>query len=178
MSIRTRIGASLRSNVGVAVEAALLGAAALLVGLVALQAHGAKMACLGVGEHATCGIRAKTQPHTSDEPAPFPDGRLVVEFTSEYCPSCRQLEPVLAGVVHHCGAGGVSLVRVDVDSPSGGDLAVHWSIAATPTIVLLDPKHAEAQRLVGLRPATELRRAVEGALGVECSRGDTETHTA
>ncbi|MGA2447303.1 MAG: thioredoxin family protein [Polyangiaceae bacterium] len=171
MPIQAVIGTILRGRSGASVEGALLGVAAVFFGVTALQAHGANEACLGAGDHPTCGIHAKNPPQATDEPAAFPDGRTVVEFTSDYCPSCRKMEPVLADVIRRCGSSGVSLVRIDVESPSGGELAVHWRISNTPTIVLLDPKHAEAQRLIGLRPAAELRRAVEGALGVECSRG-------
>ena len=171
MHIRAMIGTILRGGSGSSVEGALLGAAGVFFGITALQAHGANEECVGAWDHTACGIHAINQPQATDEPALFPDGRTVVEFTSDYCPSCRKMEPVLADVIRRCGSSGVSLVRIDVESPSGSELAVHWRISDTPTIVLLDPKHAEAQRLIGLRPAAELRRAVEGALRVECSRG-------
>jgi thiol-disulfide isomerase/thioredoxin len=128
-------------------------------------------------EHAACampghagGSDAKKD---SNGAANLPDGAAVIMFTSEYCPACRRLEPVLEEARAQCLRAGAPVVRLDVESTEGGALAAKWNVTGTPTLVFLDARHEEISRLVGAQPIADVRHAIEGAFGLVCAAAPT-----
>ena len=133
----------------------------------ALRGRAAPSACDRPGDAACAMPAAEARADGPVAPA-LPDGAAVLEFTSEYCPACRKLEPVLEDARRQ-GLRAGPVVRIDVESASGGKLALHWGVTATPTLVFLDTQHAELARLVGAQPLADVRRAIERAYGLECA---------
>jgi cytochrome c-type biogenesis protein len=136
-------------------------------GAIALRHHSAPTPC-DTPDHAACALpKARSD---REEPAiSIPSGAAVLEFTSEYCPACRKLEPVLADARRQCLRAGTPVVRIDVEAPAGGALASEWQVTATPTLVFLDARHEETARLVGAQSLAGVRRVIEQAYGLECA---------
>jgi thiol-disulfide isomerase/thioredoxin len=134
----------------------------------ALRERTAPSACEH-GEHATCALPGSTVAHEAPAAA-IPSGPAVLEFTSEYCPACRKLAPVLEDARRQCLKAGVPVVHLDVESPSGSTFATTWQVTATPTVVFLDANHEELTRLVGARPLADVRHVIENAYGLECAQ--------
>jgi len=146
---------------------AALGAGALAGGF--LLRGGAGERC-DAKDHAACGLPAGEAAKDDGAPAgPLPDGPVVLEFSSEYCPACRRLEPILADARRQCARAGAPLVQIDVESAAGGPLATSMDVRATPTLVFLDAQHDEVGRLVGAQPLADVRRVLERAYGIECA---------
>ncbi len=101
----------------------------------------------------------------------LPAGPAVLEFTSEACPACRRMEPVLRDAREQCAAAGAHVTSFDVESTAGGGLAARSGITATPTLILLDVEHREVGRLVGVHSVADVRRGIELAYGVACASG-------
>jgi thiol-disulfide isomerase/thioredoxin len=118
-------------------------------------------------EHACTLPSAKSVAARSSAPE-LPDGPVLLEFTSEACPACRAMEPVLQAARAQCQATGAGFVPIDADSIDGTNMATRLGVAATPTLVILDGKHQEAERLVGLRSLADVRKAIEETFGVAC----------
>jgi hypothetical protein len=120
-------------------------------------------------DHA-CAVRTPATAPRDVGATELPAGPALVEFTSEGCPACRAMEPVLEAARSQCLATGANPVRLDVDSVAGGALASRLNVRATPTLVLFDGAHREATRLVGLHSLADVRRAIEESFGVACSK--------
>jgi thioredoxin 1 len=106
------------------------------------------------------GVRDLTR-HTFDETVAGSDVPVLVDFTAEWCPPCRMIEPILDEIAgsHH---DRLAIVRVDVDAEP--DLARRYDVLSMPTLVLLD-EGAVVERLVGARPARKILQAIEPHLG-------------
>jgi cytochrome c-type biogenesis protein len=112
---------------------------------------------------------AKKDRGQSDTLSRLPDGATLIEFTSDACPACRAMEPVLAAAREQCPADGATALQLDVESTAGSALAVRFDVTATPTLVLLDRDHIEAARLVGIQSLSDVRRTMERAFGIVCA---------
>lgn len=86
---------------------------------------------------------------------------VLVDFTAEWCPPCRMIEPALDEIAasHH---DRLAIVRVDVDAEP--ELARRYDVLSMPTLVLLDDG-AVVERLVGARPARKILESIEPHLG-------------
>ncbi len=84
----------------------------------------------------------------------------VVDFYADWCPPCRQLEPVLARLEREY-AGKIGFFRVDVDRVR--ELAQRYDIRYLPTLVLFR-EGEPADRIVGLPPESQLRQRLEKLL--------------
>jgi thiol:disulfide interchange protein len=147
--------------------AAVASLAGLGAGITSLR-QASPPGCVSAG-HA-CAVH--TAPAAArDAVAPgLPAGPALVEFTSEGCPACRAMEPVLEAARSQCTATGASAMQLDVDSVAGGALASRLNVRATPTLVLFDGAHREATRLVGLHSVADVRKAIEESFGVACTK--------
>jgi cytochrome c-type biogenesis protein len=118
----------------------------------------------------TCALpSARTKDARVDEPLQLhPDGAKFLEFTSEDCPICRRMRPVIEKFAASCSELDAGLVRVDVATSSGRALAEHHHVRGTPTLVFLDERGVERARLLGENSREELAAAVEKAFGVSC----------
>ncbi|GHJ36133.1 co-chaperone YbbN [Streptomyces sp. TS71-3] len=61
------------------------------------------------------------------------DGPVLVEFTAEWCPPCRQLAPVL-GEIARDEAGRLKVVQIDVDRNPA--TAIAYGVMGTPTMIV------------------------------------------
>ncbi|MFE3459862.1 thioredoxin family protein [Nocardiopsis aegyptia] len=85
------------------------------------------------------------------------DVPVLVEFTSDSCPPCRQLEPVLRSLADDL-RGRMRIVQVDV--PTSPNTTRDHNVMATPTMLLFQGGEPVRQ-LVGAQPKRRLLREVE-----------------
>ncbi len=152
---------------------ALLATAALALatGGLYLRDRTLRTACDEPG-HSACALPAGHAAALADPRAgELPVGAAVVELTSEACPACRKMAPVLRDAKSKCAAAGATLVDLDVESVNGGALATRLQVTETPTVVLFDAEHNELARLIGSKPLAEVTQVFERAYGIACSAG-------
>ncbi|WP_033258830.1 MULTISPECIES: thioredoxin domain-containing protein [Kitasatospora] len=83
-------------------------------------------------------------------------GPVLVEFTAEWCPPCRQLAPVLAEL-----AGRLEVVALDVDA--NPETRIAYGVMSMPTLMVF--KGGEPVRsLVGARAKSRLLRELDDLL--------------
>ncbi|MDY7100729.1 MAG: thioredoxin [Actinomycetota bacterium] len=104
----------------------------------------------------TSGVRTLDR-HTFDETIAASEVPVLVDFTAEWCPPCKMLEPVLDEIAAS-HAGRLVVVRVDVDTEPA--LAQRFDVLSMPTLVLLDGTTA-VERMVGARPGRKIVEAIE-----------------
>lgn len=124
-------------------------------------------ACAIAGAGHTCAL-----PSGVTRPGPQLElnatGAKFLEFTSNECPVCRRMRPVIERLAATCSELDTSRVLVDVTTASGRALADQHHVRGTPTFVLLDEHGVERARLLGENSREELAAAVERAFGVSC----------
>lgn len=96
------------------------------------------------------------------------NGAQFLEFTSDECPVCRRMRPVIEQLAATCSELDAGRVRVDVTTSDGRALADRHHVRGTPTFVLLDEHGVERARLLGENTRAQLAAAVEKAFGVSC----------
>ncbi|MFF5720207.1 thioredoxin family protein [Streptomyces buecherae] len=89
--------------------------------------------------------------------APLP---VLVEFTADWCPPCRQIAPVLSAVAAE-EAGRIRVVQLDVDTSPATTAA--YGVLAMPTLMLFRDGEPVAS-LVGARPKRRLLQELADAL--------------
>ncbi len=87
-------------------------------------------------------------------------GPVLVEFTAEWCPPCRQLAPVLAEVAAE-QEGRLAVVALDVDA--NPETRNAYGVLSMPTLMVF--KDGEPVRsLVGARAKSRLLRELDDLL--------------
>jgi thioredoxin 1 len=76
------------------------------------------------------------------------DGPVLVEFTADWCPPCRQLAPVLSAIAEE-EADRLKVVQLDVDANPSTTLA--YGVLAMPTLMVFRAGEP-VKSLVGARP--------------------------
>lgn len=84
----------------------------------------------------------------------------VYEFSASWCPSCRDLAPILQQVGKKY-QGVAQLVPVDIDDPRARSLVQKAGLRAIPTVIICDQKGVQLQRLVGLQQGLKVDRLLE-----------------
>ncbi len=79
---------------------------------------------------------------------------MLVDFSAEWCPPCRQMKPVFQKLQTEF-EGKVDLVTVDVDD--NRDLAERYNVTSIPTLVYISPSGKELYRTVGLQTESIIR---------------------
>ncbi|MEU1053669.1 thioredoxin domain-containing protein [Streptomyces sp. NPDC005876] len=85
---------------------------------------------------------------------------VLVEFTADWCPPCRQMGPVLAALAEE-EAGKLRVVQLDVDR--NPETTNAYKVLSMPTFMLF--RDGEPLRsMVGARPKRRLREELADAL--------------
>jgi thioredoxin 1 len=84
------------------------------------------------------------------------EGIVLVDFSAEWCPPCRMLDPVVEQLAAE--SPDVTLVRVDVDASPA--LTREHDVMSFPTLIFFVDGRP-AQRLVGARGIAALREELE-----------------
>ncbi|WP_330173539.1 thioredoxin domain-containing protein [Streptomyces sp. NBC_01498] len=85
---------------------------------------------------------------------------VLVEFTADWCPPCRQLAPVLSAVAAET-AGRLKVVQLDVDTNPG--TTNRYGVLAMPTLLVFRDGEPVAS-MVGARPRRRLLQELEDVL--------------
>ncbi|GAA4681959.1 thioredoxin [Streptomyces youssoufiensis] len=85
---------------------------------------------------------------------------VLVEFTADWCPPCRQIAPVLSAVAAE-EAGRIRVVQLDVDTSPTTTAA--YGVLAMPTLMLFRDGEPVAS-MVGARPKRRLLQELADAL--------------
>jgi thiol-disulfide isomerase/thioredoxin len=144
----------------------------LLAGFSAWRVRSASPDCI-TGEHASCALPESAAHAASPQGESLGGsaaGPAVIELTSEACPACRRMEPILREARRECAAAGAPVTELDVESVAGGAVASRAGVTSTPTLLFIDAHGNEVERLVGFHPIEQVRGAIEQAYGVACTR--------
>ncbi|WP_033214333.1 thioredoxin [Kitasatospora phosalacinea] len=88
------------------------------------------------------------------------EGPVLVEFTAEWCPPCKQLAPVLAELAEE-QAGRLAVVALDVDA--NPETRIAYGVLSMPTLMVF--KGGEPVRsMVGARAKSRLLREIDDLL--------------
>ncbi|MFE1414889.1 thioredoxin family protein [Streptomyces sp. NPDC058746] len=82
---------------------------------------------------------------------------VLVEFTADWCPPCRQLAPVLSAVAAE-EADRLKVVQLDVDSNPG--TVARYGVLSMPTLLVFRDGEP-VQQMVGLRAKRKLLQELE-----------------
>lgn len=85
---------------------------------------------------------------------------VLVDFWAEWCGPCRMIAPLLDELAGEY-AGKALIGKVNVDEEQ--DLAVQFGISGIPALLLFKDGQVAGQ-LVGLRPKSALKQALDGAI--------------
>ncbi|WEV29844.1 thioredoxin domain-containing protein [Streptomyces sp. 71268] len=85
---------------------------------------------------------------------------VLVEFTADWCPPCRQIAPVLSAVAAE-EAGRIRVVQLDVDTSPATTAA--YGVLAMPTLMLFRDGEPLTS-MVGARPKRRLLQELAEAL--------------
>jgi cytochrome c-type biogenesis protein len=152
----------------------LTGVALAAIGLWTLAGAFAHTPAATGGQPQSCAIDGHTcaLPSAVSHAGPHIElpakGATFLEFTSDECPVCRRMHPVIERLAATCHELDAGRVRVDVTTSDGRALADRHHVRGTPTFVLLDEHGVERARLLGENSREQLAEAVEKAFGVSC----------
>ncbi len=79
---------------------------------------------------------------------------VVVDFSAEWCPPCRQLKPIFAQLKEEF-AGKVDFVTVNVDSMP--DVSAKYSISSIPALIYISAEGKEVYRSIGFHGAAQIK---------------------
>ncbi|MFD7893700.1 thioredoxin [Streptomyces sp. NPDC059743] len=82
---------------------------------------------------------------------------VLVEFTADWCPPCRQLAPVLSAVAEE-EADRIKVVQIDVDT--NPQTTARYGVLAMPTLILFRGGEP-VKSMVGARPKRKLLQELE-----------------
>jgi cytochrome c-type biogenesis protein len=120
-------------------------------------------------EHGSCS-RQVAVGHAEPARANVPTGKpRLLEFTSRNCPSCGKMAPFVHRMERDCTAHDGTILRVDVDTGQGDNLAANYVVNELPTFIMIDSNGVELSRLVGEQPRQRLAVALAGVNGVLCT---------
>lgn len=88
-------------------------------------------------------------------------GVVLVDFWATWCPPCKIMNPILAGLAAS-HAGRLTVAKVDVDD--NRELAERFKIQSIPTLILFKDGKAVDMK-IGALPKTELIQWVDAQLG-------------
>jgi thioredoxin 1 len=89
-------------------------------------------------------------------------GPVLVDFSADWCPPCRMIEPVLAELATTL-SGQLAVRRLDVDSHP--EISHRYGVLGMPTLILFATGEP-VDRLVGFSTAGRVRRWVADAMRI------------
>jgi thioredoxin 1 len=87
---------------------------------------------------------------------------VLVDFTADWCPPCKQLAPVLEELSAEYGS---ALRFTAVDTDAEPDLSAQYGVQNMPTMVIFRGGK-EVHRLIGYMPKAKLKSQIDRALGL------------
>jgi len=90
-------------------------------------------------------------------------------FVSSNCPHCPNAEKVVEKIAPEYYNYGLSFKKIRMKTSEGKELASKYNIMAVPTVLFLDDKNNEIQRIVGTPSEDSLRSKIEKGLGLKKS---------
>ncbi len=87
---------------------------------------------------------------------------VLLEFQSPFCLGCTVLRPVVDDIEQKY-RGRLIVLRVDIQSPIGRELARHYSFEYTPTFIFFDGQGREVWRSVGELDPERVAASVEAS---------------
>ena len=119
-----------------------------------------------------CGVHASRSARDAKGAARPIEGRpRMLVFSSESCPACKRMEPVLERALEAC-AGERDVYRVDFDDEQGERLAATYGVTLLPSFLSVDANGLEVSRRTGLQPQVEIEHAIEEVRGLRCATAD------
>lgn len=88
-------------------------------------------------------------------------GIVAVDFTADWCPPCRMMEPIVEQLARDY-AGTVRVLQMDTDANPA--TMVRLGVRGLPTIVVFNAG-AIVDRIVGAVPPAVLRRRIDAVVG-------------
>lgn len=85
---------------------------------------------------------------------------VLVKFTADWCPPCRQLGPVLSAIAAEEGER-LSVVQIDVDTSP--ETAIAYGVLATPTLIVFRDGEP-VKSMTGARPKRRLLQELADVL--------------
>jgi len=90
-------------------------------------------------------------------------------FVSSNCPHCPNAEKVVEKIAPEYYNHGLCFKKIRMKTSEGKELASKYNIMAVPTILFLDDKNNEIQRIVGSPSEDFLRNKIEKSLSLKKS---------
>jgi len=109
---------------------------------------------------------------TVAEPSPdtqATEGPMMLELFTPYCPSCRQMAPLVDRLAGACPRNGVAVHQYDISTPEHEHLAEELEVRAVPTFVFIDETGTEISRLVGKQTEKSLAAGLADIGGAACA---------
>ena len=100
-----------------------------------------------------------------DSPAYVP---RMVAVHSPYCSVCKEMKPLVDGLVSECDSKGVRVETVDVSKEENEKLIDEYRVEGLPTYLFIDEAGYEVARLVGAQTESTLKQALGVLRGEEC----------
>lgn len=82
---------------------------------------------------------------------------MLVDFSAEWCPPCRQLKPIFAELKEEY-KGKIDFVTINVDSMP--ELSKRYNIQNIPAIVFIAPDGQEVNRVIGFHDKDEMKAEI------------------
>lgn len=93
---------------------------------------------------------------------------VMVEFYTPTCTVCKQMKPVVDGIIGQCDRNGVRVKTVDVSAPENRHYARQLRLVGVPTFIFVDEFAQEAARLVGRQTESTLKQGLSALRGETC----------
>ena len=92
----------------------------------------------------------------------------MVELYTPYCPACKEMAPLVQGLVGSCRHEGVDVQTVDISREENEHLIDKLNVSAVPTFIFINETGYETARLVGRQSAETLIDHLAEIGGASC----------
>lgn len=92
----------------------------------------------------------------------------LMELYTPYCPSCREMDPLVNRLKAKCDNKGVQVVQVDISRSDNEFFIEEYDVSAVPTFIFIDENGRETERLVGKQSLDTIRKHLAAISGEKC----------